>query len=176
MSLKHPTPVVPMTVFELHWGTAGDPLQTVGFSVPHTLIPACTTISHQRGELRMRAILITTFLILVGLTSALLTFAQDQFPEMSPLTGQFDLTGRTAIDPPPSEPRDTHFRVHLTGESAKALFESMKVETKPQVCGDHPEREEKRLGATLCSTDYRVYECFFAINIEEQTIEGGWAC
>ena len=47
----------------------------------------------------MRAILIATPLILVGLTSTLLTFAQDQFPEMSPLTGQFDLAGRTASVP-----------------------------------------------------------------------------
>lgn len=124
----------------------------------------------------MRLRLIAASVISIGLTTALVTFAQDQFPGMSPITGYFDITGRTAVDPPPNEPRDTHFRVHLTGESAKALFENMKVDVNPQVCGDRPEREEKRKGATLCSTDYRVYECFFAINIEEQTIEGGWAC
>lgn len=112
--------------------------------------------------------------LLVTLASTISTNAQ--YPGMLPLTGQFDVTGRTAVDPPPSEPRDTHFRVYLTGEAARTLFNNMKVESLPQLCGGDPERIEKRVDDMLCSTDYQIYECFFAIHIKEQTIEGGWAC
>ena len=110
----------------------------------------------------------------VGVLAALGALAQ--YPGMRVLTGEFDITGRTAVDPPSSEQRDTHFRVHLTGEAAQSLFEHMEVEPKPQKCGDRPGNREKRIGSMLCSTDGESFECFFAIDIQKQIVEGGWAC
>lgn len=41
---------------------------------------------------------------------------------MTPLTGEVFVSGKTLVDPMPEEPRDTHFRLHLTGESARTLL------------------------------------------------------
>jgi hypothetical protein len=114
------------------------------------------------------------FLFVVPALAAVYVLAQ--YPGMLPLTGEFDTTGRTAIDPPADEPRNTHFRIHLTGEAAKTLFDQMLVEPTAERCGRRPGWKEKRIGHMLCSTDERVYDCFFAINVEQQTVEGGWAC
>jgi hypothetical protein len=99
-----------------------------------------------------------------------------QHPGMLPLTGEFDTTGRTAVDPPKDEPRNTHFRIHLTGQAARTLFDQMPVEATPESCDRRPGWQEKRIGGMLCSTDGRAYDCFLAINVEQQTVEGGWAC
>jgi hypothetical protein len=109
--------------------------------------------------------------IVVALVGA---YGLAQYPGMQPLTGEFDITGRTAVDPSPGEPRNTHFRMHLTGEAARTLYDQMQVAPRPSPCGDHPERQVKRIGDTLCSTDGRIFECFLAINVQEQRVEGGW--
>jgi hypothetical protein len=112
----------------------------------------------------------TAFAILAAM------YALAQYPGMSPLTGEFDITGRTAVDPLPEEPRDTHLRLHLTGEVARTLYNHMRVEATPYSCLSRSDRLEKRIRDTLCWTDLRTYECFLAINIRDQTVEGGWAC
>jgi hypothetical protein len=104
------------------------------------------------------------------------TYAFAQYQSMAPLTGEFDITGRTPVDPSPQERRDTHLRLHLTGRVARTLYDHMQVEAGPNRCGPRTDRREKRIGDTLCSTDGRTYECFLAINIQEQTVQGGWAC
>ena len=110
----------------------------------------------------------------VGLLSGLCAIAQ--YPGMRPLTGEFDVTGRTPIDPPPGERRDTHFRVHLTGDAARVLFEQMETEADPRTCGESAGGSEKRIGSMLCLTEGEGFECFFAIDIQRQIVEGGWAC
>ena len=110
----------------------------------------------------------------VGVLSAVGALAQ--YSSMKDLTGEFDITGYTAVDPPPTERRDTHLRLHLTGEAAQALFEHMEVEAKPLTCSDRPGHREKRIGSMLCLTDGERFECFFAIDIQKQIVEGGWAC
>lgn len=124
----------------------------------------------------MHAKIIAALISLMALAYLAVSIAGDEYPRMKPLTGQFDITGRTPIDPPLGEPRDTHFRVRLTGESAKVLFENMKVETTPAKCGGIPNQVERRIGSILCLITDGEYECFFAINIGEQKVEGGWAC
>ena len=95
---------------------------------------------------------------------------------MSPLTGEFDITGRTAVDVPPEEPRETHFRVYLTGDAAKGLYEHMRVEPMADGCGGRG-TVEKAIGNMVCALHERKeqYECWFAIDINNQRIEGGWA-
>jgi hypothetical protein len=101
--------------------------------------------------------------------------ARAQFSGVQPLTGDFGLTGAHPADPLPGEPTDSHLRMHLTGEVARALFDRLKVDAKPEACDPRPGWREKRLGQIMCSTDGRVYQCFLAINIPEQKIEG-WPC
>jgi hypothetical protein len=103
--------------------------------------------------------------------------ADAPYPGMQPLTGQFDIAGATAVDPPPDEPRDTHLRVYLTGDSARALYEHMKVSTGEHPCGD-PEGLSKTIGGMTCvrRRSDGGHECWFAIDIAAQRIDSGWAC
>ena len=103
--------------------------------------------------------------------------ADAPYPGMQPLSGQFEIAGATAVDPPPGEPRNTHLRVHLTGDSARALYEHMKVGPEEHPCGD-PEGLSKSIGGMTCLRRHADggHECWFAIDIAEQRIEGGWAC
>lgn len=114
--------------------------------------------------------LIATIFLLTGL-------ALGQYSDMQELTGQFDVSGKYVIDPLPGDPSDTHFRFYLTGESAKTLFEHMDVEPSTIVCGE-PEGPVKKIGSMNCvgSPQADGYQCFFAIDIANQKIEGGWAC
>jgi hypothetical protein len=105
-----------------------------------------------------------------------LALAGEKYPGMKILTGYFDITGLHPVDPPLDGPRDTHFRVRLTGESAEALSETMQVETTPARCGRIPNQLERRIGSTSCLVTSGEYECFLAINISEQRVEGGWDC
>jgi hypothetical protein len=100
------------------------------------------------------------------------------YPGMKPLTGQFDITGATPVDPPANEPRNTHFRVYLTGEAARTLYESMKVRPQRSICGEDLDSFEKTIGEMMCavSKNGTAYKCWFAIDLEKQQISGGWAC
>ena len=89
------------------------------------------------------------------------------------LEGSFEIGGATAFDPPPNEPRNTHLRLHLTGEAAKALYRNMQVDAQPSPCTGGP---SKIIGDTECAIVDGKYECWFAININAQTIQGGWTC
>jgi hypothetical protein len=121
---------------------------------------------------------VAMFLFLLGQFG----FAQGPAPRPSPdaqypgmqLTGQFAFTGAHPTDPLPNEPLDTRFAMRLTGESAQALFDHMKVDAKPPACDAdaRPGWREKRVGEMMCSTDGRTYQCFLVINIPEQKIEG----
>ena len=51
------------------------------------------------------------------------------------LSGRYQLSGKTVIDPPADEPADTHFRIALEGAAAQDLYRSMKVAAKPNECG-----------------------------------------
>lgn len=98
------------------------------------------------------------------------------YPEMEPLTGQWDISGATPVDAPPNESRDTHFRVYLTGEPAKAIY--IRMNSKPrELCGGEGTLS-KYQGSMSCTLTKKnsTYECWFAIDINKQEISGGFAC
>jgi hypothetical protein len=121
----------------------------------------------------MRRRFASGILAALGVILAAGAFAQN--PGMRTVTGQFALTGRSTVDPLPGEPGDTHFRMYLTGDAARALFDAMKVDARQEACDARPGWREKRIGGTQCATDGRSSECHFVINVQAQTIEG-WAC
>ena len=100
-----------------------------------------------------------------------------EYSGMSTLTGQYDITGKTSIDPPGSEPRDTHFRVYITGEAAKDLYNNMKAKPIEDLCLDDGSIS-KFSGHMQCTKikNKGNYECRFAIDIQNQKIDYGWAC
>ena len=125
----------------------------------------------------MKTMKTTILLLLLILFFAGRVHSDQGYPGMKPLTGQFDLTGQTPVDPPPEEPRNTHLRIYLTGEAARTLYTNMKVTPQKAMCGEKNQRLEKTIGEMLCSaSDGTKYECWFAIDIAKQKISGGWAC
>lgn len=103
--------------------------------------------------------------------------AADGYPGMQALTGQWDLSGPTAVDPPPGERRDTHLRVFLTGEAARAVFDHLPGAPRPDPCGDEGGML-KTAGGMQCTRlpGPKGYECRFSIDLERQVLGGGWAC
>lgn len=100
-----------------------------------------------------------------------------KYPGMDDLTGQYDITGKTAIDPPEDEPKDTHFRVYLTGKAAMDLYNSMKVKPMEDGClGDGS--VSKWVGDMQCTNirNSGEYECRFSIDVGNQKIDYGWSC
>ena len=115
--------------------------------------------------------------VLVATTTLFVGLAYSQYSDMRELTGQFGISGKFVVDPDPKDPSDTHFRIFLTGESARTLYEHMDVEPTTIVCGE-PEVPVKRIGSMSCISSPQAdgYQCFFAIDIAKQVIAGGWAC
>ena len=116
-----------------------------------------------------------TVIVVLALTAASAGAASTS--GLGSLTGSFAFTGRSAVDPAPDEPRDTHMLVYLTGDSAKALWDHMKVEARDDLCGE-PGGQVKVIGDMQCSEspDKHEYDCVFAIDVASQKIDGGWAC
>ena len=92
-----------------------------------------------------------------------------------PLQGRFALTPEHYLDPPESERNDSHFRVELSGLSAKELFAAMKVPETSDLCTG---AIQKRVGEIQCLffKAKNHYECSFAIDVMRQTIEHGVTC
>lgn len=117
----------------------------------------------------MRLLFITLMLLYA-------TGATSEYEQMHLLTGQWDISGYTAVDPPSDESRDTHFRVYLTGVAARSIYSRMNVEAEEDWCGAG--LIGKSIGDVSCSfsSENNEYECWFAIDINKAQISGGWAC
>ena len=93
------------------------------------------------------------------------------------LTGSFIVSGKTVIDPPESEPRNTHLQLFLSGASAKALYAAMSVKPVEDQCLMDGS-VTKFFGGTECTMHKggKEYTCSLAINIKSQRVESAYAC
>ena len=117
---------------------------------------------------------VAVFLVLMaGLVSSMVADAN----EYQPLEGNFMIGGATLIDPPPEEPKNTHYYLHLTGQSAQALYQMLAGPAKYDECLDDGSLS-KQQGAIQCtvSQDKRTYACYFAIDVDQQTLATGAGC
>jgi len=93
------------------------------------------------------------------------------------LSGTWEIGGKTLVDPPPGEDQRSHFRVHLTGDAAKALYDTMKVVAVEDEClGDGT--TIKFDGGIACSAHPGAegHECSFAIDVTGQRVESAYSC
>ena len=97
---------------------------------------------------------------------------------MEVLTGKFNIKGKTVIYAPADEPKDTHFSIYLTGNAAKTLYEAMKVKPAKERCEPQEGVISKYIKEMKCTFTIKEnkHECYFAINVKKQIIEGGWMC
>ena len=93
-----------------------------------------------------------------------------------PINGSYYIAGRTVLDPAPNEAQDTHFRVYLTGTSAKSLYQTMKVKAKPDACLDDGS-VSKQVGEMVCTRHKKgQFSCAFAIDVMRQRINHAQVC
>jgi hypothetical protein len=88
---------------------------------------------------------------------------------LRPIDGLYTLSPNS-VDPAPGAPLDSHLYVRLEGDTARELYDAMKVEPKFDACTDSP---MKKIGGMECTIDTRTqaHQCNFAINISTQKIE-----
>jgi hypothetical protein len=91
------------------------------------------------------------------------------------LTGTYAITPEDYLDPPPGQKENTHFRLQLTGDSAKDLYNAMSVEPIEDECTGGAAKSIRQMKCEYFAGD-DTYECHFSINIAEQKIEYGIAC
>jgi hypothetical protein len=93
------------------------------------------------------------------------------------LSGTWEIGGKTLVDPPPGEDQRSHFRVRLTGDAAKALYDTMKVDAVEDEClGDGT--TIKFDGGIACSAHPGAegHECSFAIDVTGRRVESAYSC
>jgi len=93
------------------------------------------------------------------------------------LKGSYAVGGATLIDPPASEPQDTHFYFDLEGAAARDLYQAMKAKAVEGVCGE-PGDLTKRQGGVQCTMADRgkEYHCAFGVELRTQKIVSGVVC
>lgn len=119
-------------------------------------------------------------LCLAGLSFASLLPWQGSVAESlteAPLSGSYFLAGKTLVDPPPGEARDSHLYLELTGRSARALYARMQARPQEDPCGDPGDRL-KRQGAIqrTRAARGRDYRCWLGIDLDGQRVVNGRVC
>ena len=96
--------------------------------------------------------------------------------EVRALEGTYYFRGATAVDPPPGEPPDSHFLIELTGNTARDLYQRMKVRAKPDQCIGAGAMS-KTIGGMQCTMlSNTKYSCHFAIELARQRVTHGLPC
>jgi hypothetical protein len=95
----------------------------------------------------------------------------------APLRGTYFLAGKTLVDPPPGESRDSHLYMELTGNGARDLYARMKTRPMEDPCGNRGDTL-KTLGAIQCGRDARGkdYRCWLGIDMAGQRVVNGRVC
>ena len=96
--------------------------------------------------------------------------------EVMPLRGEVFIAGRTAIDPPPNEPRDSHAYLLIQGPAALRMYRSMRAKEEPNICEEG--KRLKRAGPLMCSItrDGRSATCDFSVDLVRGALADGRPC
>ena len=95
--------------------------------------------------------------------------------DWQPVKGTYAVTAENYLDPSEEEPKDSHIRFQLSGETARDLYLAMKVAEKPDECTG---ATAKQIGEMRCLfyNNEEEYACDFSLNVAQQKIEHGVAC
>ena len=94
-----------------------------------------------------------------------------------PLRGEYRFHGKTLIDPPPGEARDSHLGLVLEGAAARDLYRRLKGRGERDICLDDGSRS-KTQGPLRCTelAEKRGWRCEFAIQLDTLTLVPDGAC
>jgi hypothetical protein len=132
---------------------------------------SATTIRFKRRP-ATRAITLAVVMAFAGQAE---TAAQDM-QRRTPLSGDIFIAGRTLVDPPQDELRNTHAYIRLTGAAARRLFDAIKGKVAADACEEG--RRAKAVGNVVCSVGTKVNDahCDFGIDTRDGTIAEGPPC
>lgn len=93
------------------------------------------------------------------------------------LQGEYRFHGKTLVDPPPSEARDSHLGLLLEGPLARDLFKRMKAKAVRDICLDDGSRS-KTQGPLRCTelAGGKAWRCEFAIQLDTLKLVADGAC
>ena len=96
--------------------------------------------------------------------------------EAAALRGEVFLAGRTAVDPPPDEPKNSHAYMIVTGPAALRMYRAMRAKEEPNLYEEG--KRMKRAGALTCSLtrDGRTAACDFAVDLLNGALDPGRPC
>jgi hypothetical protein len=96
--------------------------------------------------------------------------------EISQLRGEVFIAGKTPVDPPPEEPKNSHAYMTVSGPAALRLYRAMRSAEEANLC--EAGKRLKRAGALTCSVsrDGRNATCDFAIDLISGVLDSGRPC
>ena len=121
--------------------------------------------------------LCTRYLIAAAACASLLT-AAPAFAQMeSALRGKMFIAGKTVVDPPPREAKNTHAYISITGNAAKRMYRTMRGRIQPNECRSDGWKM-KTAGPLTCSIsrDGKKASCDFAISLVNGRSKDGQPC
>lgn len=109
----------------------------------------------------------------VAISLADVAFAQKQ----TPLRGKMFIAGKTVIDPPKNEARNTHAYLVITGAAAIRMYRAMRAKAKNDLCRGDGWRI-KSAGPLACaiSRGGKRAECDFSVSLATGQSSSGQAC
>lgn len=112
----------------------------------------------------------------LGLLAAMLAAVPASALDVSKLQGEMFIAGATTVDPPPSEPKNTHAYVTITGAPALRMYQAMRAKAEDDLCQD--DRKLKKAGNLSCSVgkNGKDASCDFAVDLVKGAIANGRAC
>lgn len=101
-----------------------------------------------------------------------MSFAQ----EISQLRGEVFIAGKTPVDPPPEEPKNSHAYMTVSGQAALRMYRAMRAKEEPNLC--ETGKRMKRAGALTCSLsrDGRAAACDFSVDLLNGVLDNGRPC
>jgi hypothetical protein len=96
--------------------------------------------------------------------------------EVSPLRGEVFISGKTPVDPPPEEPKNSHAYMTISGPAALRMYRAMPAKDETNHC--EPGKRMKRAGSLTCGVtrDGRSATCDFSVDLINGALAGGRPC
>ncbi len=95
--------------------------------------------------------------------------------DWKPLSGTYAVTAENYLDPSPEEPKNSHFRLQLTGSAAKELYLAIPGSPSLDECTGAQAKSSGELQCLYFKSGAK-YECAFSLDLIEHKVEYGVAC
>jgi hypothetical protein len=111
---------------------------------------------------------------LIGIVTVLSLHASAQ--NAIKLGGELFIAGKTPLDPPPEEPKNTHAYVTTTGPAAMQMYRNMRAKPEKDLCREG--NTMKSAGPLSCSLarNGKAATCDYAIDLVKGALADGRPC